>query len=260
MPLGSGPGRSRRSTATWLPSTSTQPLPRGLPQLLGLHHPPEHHHSHVHVHNVRTTELGRDQGSAPTPCPRPSPGTGVTAPKWGCTEGQGVAQVIPRCSLGRERGRVDGVCILQTLRVCSEIFPGEKQSRDPSPVLVLGIVGRLRVALRKVLLPGSRIWDIPVLPMDSSRVGRRRAQLLCAGNNHNLCWKKLFPNFWALHWTSRSVNLVTKGQNSRGDPVGDEPFGSLATSNENPLASPKPRAVGSRWGAPPASSSCAPGR
>lgn len=76
---------------------------------------------------------------------------------------------------------------------------------------------------------------------------RRRTQLLCAANNHNLCWKKLCPNFWALHWTSRSVNLASKGQNSRGDPVGDE----------NPLElHPLSRAVGSQWGCPPAFPSC----
>lgn len=49
------------------------------------------------------------------------------------------------------------MCILQTPRMSSEIFPGEKQNRDPSPGLLLGIVGRLRMALRKVQLPGSRI-------------------------------------------------------------------------------------------------------
>lgn len=95
------------------------------------------------------------------------------------------------------------------------------------------------MALRKGQFPGSRIWDIPVLPTDSSRVGRRRAQLLRAGNNHNLCRKKLFPNFWALHWTSRF-----------GSP--EFPEGTQwVLSNANPLASPKPRAVGSRWGPPP---------
>lgn len=44
-----------------------------------------------------------------------------------------MAQVIPRGSLSQEKGRVDGVCILQTPRVCFETFPGEKQSRDPGP-------------------------------------------------------------------------------------------------------------------------------
>lgn len=129
------------------------------------------------------------------------------------------------------------MCILQTPRMSSEIFPGEKQNRDPKPWAAVGNRGQAEDGSEEGAAPWEQdlrySWDCYGQQQGGGGEG------LSAGNNHNLCWKKLLPNFWALHWTSRSVSLVTKGQNSRGDPVGNELFGSLA-----------------RWGPPPAFPPC----
>lgn len=83
---------------------------------------------------------------------------------------------------------MDGVCILQTLMMCFEISE-ESQKRGAKTRADVGNCGQAE----------DKTDEGGVSPPSSSRVGKRRAQPLRAGNNHNLCWKKQFPNFSALH-------------------------------------------------------------
>lgn len=83
---------------------------------------------------------------------------------------------------------MDGMCILQTLMMCFETFSEESQKRDAKTRTDVGNCGQAE----------DEADEGGVSPLSSSRVGKRRAQLLRAGNNHNLCWKKQFPNFLAL--------------------------------------------------------------